>query len=92
MTDKGLVCRYFTTYTGIRLPFRLTGELDETEVQNRNTFFRGYFDADHLLLSFQKLVYGEVELEHHYSYDGSGKLLSAEIVDEDGEVTVVESR
>lgn len=85
-------CRYFTTYSGVTLPFNLTAELSEAETQNRNTFFRGWFDDAGRLQSFQKVVYGEVEQEHRYTYGEDGKLLSAEIVDEDGEVTVVEGR
>jgi len=82
--------RYFTTYSGVSLPFKLTAELSEVETQNRNTFFRGYFDADGRLQSFQKVVYGEVELEHRYQYGDAGELQRTEILDEDGEVTVVE--
>jgi len=83
-------CRYFTTYSGVSLPFRLTAELSAAETDNRNTFFRGYYDGSGRLLSFEKVVYGEIELAHRYSYDEAGKLLRAEITDEDGEVTMVE--
>lgn len=82
--------RYFTTYSGVSLPFNLTAELSEAETQNRNTFFRGCFDTDGRLQSFQKVVYGEIELEHRYQYGDAGELLRTEVVDEDGEVTVVE--
>lgn len=89
MSDSSTICRYFTTYSGVKLPFKLVSELGEHEICNRNTFFRGYFDADGVLLGFQKVVYGEVELEHKYSYDADGKLRQAEITDADGEVTIV---
>jgi len=85
-------CRFFTTYSGVALPFNLTAELTEAEIDNRNTFFRGYYDASGRLLSFEKVVYGEIELAHRYSYDDAGKLQRAEITDEDGEMTVVEPR
>ena len=91
MSDT-IACRYFTTYSGVSLPINLTAELSEAETRNRNTFYRGWFDAAGRLQSFQKMVYGEIEQEHRYSYDEEGKLLSAEIVDEDGEVTVVGGR
>ncbi|MDD5394365.1 MAG: DUF6156 family protein [Thiothrix sp.] len=84
MTDTNTVCRYFTTYSGVKLPFKLVGELGEHEIHNRNTFFRGYFDADGVLLGFQKIVYGDVELEHQYSYDAEGNLRQAKITDADG--------
>jgi len=85
-----LTCRYFTTYSGIKLPFRLTAELSEEEIHNRNTFFRGWFDAAGVMHSFQKVVYGEIEQEHRYTFGEEGALIRAEIVDEAGEVTVVE--
>ena len=82
--------RYFTAYSGVALPFKLVGELEAVETKNRNTFFAGYFDARGRLMSFQKRVYGEVELEHRYVYGDDGSLSRAEIVDADGEMTVVE--
>jgi len=86
---EATACRYFNTYSGVKLPFRLTGELGEDEIQNRNTYFRGHFNAAGTLLAFEKLVYGEVEVAHRYTYDEGGALLEAEITDADGEVTVV---
>jgi len=90
MSNEKTTCRYFTTYSGVKLPFKLVGELREHEIRNRNTFFRGYFDADGVLLGFQKVVYGDgdVELEHQYSYDDAGNLRQAEITDVDGEVFI----
>jgi len=79
--------RFFSTYSGVRLPFNLVGELQEHQVQNRNTFFRGYFDGEGRLTGFDKIVYGETELTHRYTYRGDGKLASAEITDIDGERT-----
>jgi hypothetical protein len=87
MDNAKTTCRYFTTYSGVKLPFKLVGELGEHEIRNRNTFFRGYFDAEEVLVGFQKLVYGDVELEHQYSYDDAGNLRQAEITD--AEVTKV---
>ena len=91
MNKEKTTCRYFTTYSGVKLPFKLVGELGEHEIRNRNTFFRGYFDADGVLLGFQKVVYGDVELEHQYSYDDEGNLRQAEITDADREVTMMRS-
>jgi hypothetical protein len=88
MTDNA-TCRYFITYSGVKLPFKLVSELGEHEIRNRNTFFRGYFAADDVLLGFQKVVYGEVELEHKYTYGEDGVLKQAEITDADGEITII---
>lgn len=81
--------RYFVTYSGVKLPFNLVSELQDHEIQNRNTYFRGYFDEQERLTGFDKLAYGEIELMHRYSYHDNGKLASAEITDIDGELTMV---
>jgi hypothetical protein len=81
--------RFFVTYTGVKLPFKLVNELQTSEVENRNTYFRGYFDEQGRLTGFDKLAYSEVELMHRYEYHGNGKLKQAEITDIDGEVTIL---
>lgn len=81
--------RFFVTYTGVRLPFRLVNELKAGEVENRNTFFRGYFDEQDRITGFDMLAYGDIELQHRYTYHDNGKLSSAEITDIDGEVTML---
>jgi hypothetical protein len=86
---QNLECRYFVTYSGVKLPFKLSQQLTDAELQNRNTFFRAYFDEKDQLLFFQKMVYGESELEHRYRYFDNGVLQQAEITDADDEVTVL---
>jgi hypothetical protein len=81
--------RFFVTYSGVKLPFNLVNELQTSEVQNRNTYFTGYFDTQDRLTGFDKLAYGEIELMHRYSYHDNGKLSAAEITDIDGEVTML---
>jgi hypothetical protein len=73
-------CRYFVSYSGVRLPFNLVNAIAAEALSNRNTFIRAYFDKAGLLRSFEKLVYGEVELSHRYEYHGNGRLSSAEII------------
>ncbi|BBL70169.1 DUF6156 family protein [Methylogaea oryzae] len=82
-------CRYFVTYTGVKLPFKLVNPLEPGEVENRNTYFRGYFDGDGRLTALQSVIYGEVELEHRYQYHGDGTLRQAEITDADGETNLL---
>lgn len=86
--NRGTV-RYFVTYSGVKLPFNLVSELQAGEVQNRNTYFRGYFDEQDRLSGFDKLAYGDIELMHRYAYHDNGKLRSAEITDIDGETTML---
>ena len=81
--------RFFVTYTGVKLPFKLVNELQPSEVENRNTYFQGYFDAHDRLTGFDKLAYGEIELAHRYTYQNNGKLSTAEITDIDGETTML---
>lgn len=82
-------CRYFVTYSGVKLPLKLCQPLEAAALSNRNTFFQAWFDAQERMTRFQKMVYGEVEMEHRYKYYENGALESAEIVDADGEVTVM---
>jgi len=71
--------RYFISYTGVKLPLRLINPLTVADLSNRNTFIRASFDAQDRLLSFEKMVYGEVEMWHRYEYDAEGVLRRAEI-------------
>ena len=82
--------RCFLTYTGVKLPFKLVTPLSDGEVENRNTYFRGYFDADERLLGFDKMVYGEIEMAHRYIYHDNGVLKQVEVTDIDGDATLLE--
>ncbi|MBO0750688.1 MAG: hypothetical protein J2P53_01145 [Bradyrhizobiaceae bacterium] len=77
--------RYFTTYSGVDLPFRLVNEIAPEALSNRNTYICGYFDAAGRMTGFEKFVYGGVELTHRYEYHGNGALQRVEILmsDED---------
>lgn len=76
-------CRYFVSYSGVKLPLRLVNEITEASLNNRNTYYRGYFDAQDRMLLCQKIVYGEVESEHRYAYFEGGVLKSARITEDD---------
>jgi hypothetical protein len=82
MSDQA-TCRYFLSYSGIKLPLNLVNPLTADETQNRNTYFCGYYDADERLIGCQKLVYGEVETEHRYSYHDNGAISQADIIQDD---------
>ncbi len=82
--------RYFVSYSGVKLPLKLVNELaDSSDLENRNTFFRGFYDAEQRLVRCEKRVYGELELLHCYQYHDNGALSQAEITDADGEITVL---
>jgi Family of unknown function (DUF6156) len=78
-------CRFFVSYSGVKLPFNLVNSIAAEALSNRNTFIRAYFNKAGVLTGFDKVVYGEVELAHRYEYHGNGALSRAEIVmlDED---------
>jgi hypothetical protein len=81
MTDEAShECRFFVSYSGVRLPFNLVNAIEPGALSNRNTFIRAYFDKAGTLSGFDKVVYGEVELSHRYEYHGNGRLRRAEIV------------
>lgn len=75
--------RYFVSYSGIKLPLKLVNEINQAGLQNRNTYYCGYYDAAERLLRCQKIVYGEVESEHIYSYYANGALKQAQITEDD---------
>jgi hypothetical protein len=76
-------CKHFLSYSGVRLPLKLVNPLEPGEIENRNTFYRGYFDSEERLLRLEKVVYGEVEVEHRYCYYDHGILKQAEITMDD---------
>ncbi len=82
--ESGASCRFFLTYTGVKVPFKLVEPIEAEHLTHRNTFIRAYFDAAGMLTGFDKMVYGEVELAHRYDYHANGRLSRAEVtVDEE---------
>jgi hypothetical protein len=80
MTEEAAeYCRYFVSYSGVKLPFNLVNPIAEEALSNRNTFIRAYFNKAGALTSFEKVVYGEVELTHRYEYHDNGILKCVEI-------------
>lgn len=73
-------CRFFVSYSGVKLPFNLVNPIPADGLSHRNTFIRAYFDKAGMLSGFDKVVYGEVELSHRYEYHDNGALKHAEIV------------
>jgi Family of unknown function (DUF6156) len=80
-------CRYFVSYSGVKLPLNLVTPLDAAALNNRNTYFRAWFDGTERLIGCDKITYGEIELMHRYEYYPSGSLKRAEIINTDEEVT-----
>lgn len=88
MSDS--ITRYFTSYSGAKLPLKLVGELSAADMRNRNTYYRGEFDAAGRLLTCEKVVYGETEQRHDYRYHPEGSLAQASIDDGSGEPQIIE--
>ncbi len=70
---------FFVTYTGVKMPFKLVEPIPAAALTHRNTFIKAWFDAGGALMGFDKMVYGEIELAHRYSYHGNGALRRAEV-------------
>lgn len=81
--DSPLQCRYFTSYTGIKLPLRLVNELDGESLERRITYFKGYFDAQDRLKILEKVVYGEIEFSHHYEYNDDNMISKAILIEDE---------
>jgi hypothetical protein len=80
--------RFFLSYSGRGLPLNLVSPLSKEELENRNTYFRASYDDQGRLVVCEKVVYGEVELRHSYSYGSGGALVGA-IIEMDGEQTEI---
>ena len=78
--------RPFLSYSGLKLPLKLVEPLDEHQLQNRNTYFLGYYDEKNRLMGVRKMVYAEIEYEHLYRYDGEGRLAHVTIINSEGEM------
>jgi len=74
-----ITLRYFLTYSGVKLPLRMTEEIKADALTHRNTYFRAGFDAAGRMAWVEKLVYGEVEMRHDYAYGDDGQLRNAVI-------------
>lgn len=83
MLKQDLKRRYFTSYTGVELPLKLVNELDDASLDNRITYFVGYFDDKNRLMVIEKVVYGEIEFSHHYEYNDQDVITQATLVEED---------
>ena len=85
--DPDANCRYFVSYSGVQMPLNLVQPLEPGGLNNRNTYFRAWYNAQGQLVTCEKIVYGEVEMAHRYEYHADGRLASARIADAEGEVT-----
>ena len=82
-------CRFFVSYSGVKLPFNLINPIASDGLSNRNTFIRAYYDKAGMLMGFDKVVYGEVALAHRYRYHRNGALRHAEIAMPDEDAVVL---
>lgn len=88
-----LTTRFFVSYTGVNLPLKLTNEIEAGSMDNRITYFIGYYDDAGRLLKIEKMVYGEIEFSHVYEYDDSNSVCKAVLTetDEDPRMLVFDS-
>lgn len=89
MTTDNYQIRFYTSYSGVTLPLKLVSEIAEQDMRNRNTFFQGCYDQNNRLCICRKVVYGETEFEHLYSYHDNGALKQAVISENEDESTTL---
>ena len=82
--------RYFSSYSGVKLPLKLLGAIEPDGLANRNTYIKACYDNAGQLVQFEKLVYGDVELTHRYEYRADGTLARAAIAIPDEDTVLVE--
>jgi hypothetical protein len=73
----------------VSLPLQLTGELQDADLANRNTWFTARYDDAGRMLRCEKRVYGSVEMLHEYRYDPTGRLCKAVVTLGDDEPRVM---
>ena len=89
MNTEAYQIRCYTSYSGVNLPLKLVSEIPQDDMRNRNTYFQGCFDLQNRLCICRKIVYGETEFEHRYSYHDNGALKQALISEGDDELTTL---
>jgi hypothetical protein len=82
--------RYFLATSGFKPPLKLVNEIEPEALANRNTYIRADYDEAGRLSRFEKIVYGDIELTHVYTYDATGALRRAEIFLPDEHPAVME--
>jgi hypothetical protein len=70
---------YYLSYSGVRLPLKLTSPIEAGELENRNTYIVAHHDSQGRLVELVRMVYGEEELRHLYQYHDNDHLKQAEI-------------
>ncbi len=86
---RNMNCRHYVSYTGVGLPLKLITPIEGEVLDGRISYFSGYFDDKEQLRIVEKVVYGEVEFEHHYSYYDDGRIKTAELIEPDEEPRVM---
>lgn len=81
--------RCFLSYRGRDLPLQLVEELPADALNHRNTWFRATYDAQDRMVCCEKLVYGEVEMRHDYTWADDGTLVQTVVALGDEEPRVL---
>ena len=89
MNAESYQIRYYTSYSGVNLPLKLVSEIPQDDMRNRNTYYQGCFDQQNRLCICRKIVYGETEFEHRYSYYENGNLKQASISEGEDDITTL---
>lgn len=80
---ENCTCRHYVTYSGVKLPLKLVSPIEDETLDGRITYIRAYYDKENKLVGLEKVVYDEVEFEHHYTYYPDGRIKSAVLIEPD---------
>ncbi|SER00705.1 hypothetical protein SAMN03080615_03561 [Amphritea atlantica] len=90
MADLQKYNHFYLSYSGIKLPLKLVGPLELSEIENRNTFFASIEDDQGRVTEIAKVVYNEIELHHHYRYHDDDQSLVEAVITADGETHTIQ--
>jgi hypothetical protein len=84
-----LECRYCVAYSGVGLPLKLVDALEKAAIANRDAYSRAWFNGEGRMALCEKVVYGDVALQHRYEYHDNSNPARAEITEADEEPRVI---
>ena len=85
---------YYKSWATYHYPYRPTYEitLEETKqlVKNGNAYYKGYFNNDGKIQSFEKIYLGKTVWKEEYTYENSNKIKVTTYIENKKEVKIIE--
>ncbi|MBC8038435.1 MAG: hypothetical protein H7X89_14580 [Rhizobiales bacterium] len=80
--------RYFGSFSGYNLPFKLGNEFNETEALRKKAYMLACFDEKGVLKWYEKRLDGNMEFRHEFIYNSDGNLKTVKGSNSEGKITV----